>query len=836
MLACLISLVSATASYYGEPEELNWLHYDQTQQLSRLPPANDIVIIEIDDISLGTLGHWPWPRKIHGQLLDQLGQYGGGRAIVFDVLFPSTDPNAPASDRYFSQAIRNLGNVFFPIYFEALGHNGVIVESLPLPLFSRYAEGIGHIHFRTETDGVVRSVYLKQGIGTAHWPHISQAVAQYLYPKTSASPPGQRLSQPAAGSIGLTRDYFNLVPMPSREQGIRHFSYRDVLTGRIDDAFLRDKTIFIGSTATGLGDVLATPVGSMPGIELNAWLFHALRHQQLIQPASPIVRAAITFCVVLALVALLGRLSPRWFLLCTLLAIISIAFLSSATLLFANFWLPVAAAMLGVTLFFPLWSWLRAEHMLSFLRRELWQLNDRPEGSFIRTNPLRESRHFLQQLGLISNPDGQPTEAGIIASHNLSPQHDDPTFRQRFWPSVLQSQITTDDAVPEQDKRQGVELIAKTITQLSLARKKEAHSRQLIEQSLSGLQDAICITDICGQITYTNQRFRDWFLPDASRDKPTPLLTLLDQLVLKSNKSWEQVIKRILMEGNIFYEEAARRLQHEPATRSIHDENTDFLCQISLVRTGSEHKDTLIFAFTDVSRLKAAENARAEALSFLSHDLRSPMVSVLSLLEKIRLSGKPMDDRSRQHIEQLVRKNLDYAESFLQLSKASSLAESSLVPCDLHAVLDSAQVHAMALAAPRSIKVITERCDDEAWVLGDMSLLERSMNNLISNAIKYSSDNTAITLSLKQNGTEWVLAVRDQGAGIAPEDQENLFKRFQRRASDPNHGAGLGLNFVATVVRQLHGEVHVSSERTVGSTFSLHLPALNEADLLTHFS
>jgi signal transduction histidine kinase len=84
-----------------------------------------------------------------------------------------------------------------------------------------------------------------------------------------------------------------------------------------------------------------------------------------------------------------------------------------------------------------------------------------------------------------------------------------------------------------------------------------------------------------------------------------------------------QVLSSLYQTNKLFNDEAILKTLNEQ----------QFLCQASLVSINEEYNDTLILTFTDISQLKAAENARSEALSFLSHDLRSPMVSALAIFD-----------------------------------------------------------------------------------------------------------------------------------------------------------------------------------------------------------
>ena len=847
-LALLISLLSAYFAYTDKAQSLDWLYFDYTQQFSHLPPADDLVIIEIDDKSINALGRWPWPRSTHARLLEVL-TVANAQAVVFDVLFPDIDVSHPESDQRFAQAIQNNNRVILPIHFEMLGQQGLVVESPPHNLFYSKVNALGHVHLEAEADGVIRSVFLKEGVGVAYWPHLSLALLEQLKPSSSEPllVPGKRvkdLSQ-TVSPLNITRDYHNFLPMPSAGQGIRHYSYSDMINNVIDPNNLTDKLIFIGATAAGLGDILVSPVGNMNGVELNAWVFQALRHKLMIQNYSKQQVAVITFSVVLLCLLIMGRLSPRLFLLFSIFNISCLLALSSALLLYGSFWFPPASIVIGLALFFPLWSWLRAESVLRFLRQEIELLSTEISHSNMRVNRKRHAQQFLEQTGLLNITSKQQTPLGEQAIRTFYSGHADEHNIENFW----QQQLGKYDTALNTHKAggEGIELISRTISQLSVIKKNDLKHRQLIEKSLSRLQDAVCITDLCGEITFTNKRFKQWFDRDtlseglvSETENAHDLLAILGHIKLKSGLDWSQVLASLYQSGELFTGEAtiSINIQHSKKSASNYkitkNNHTELLCQASLVSINESHHDTLILTFTDITQLKAAENARADALSFLSHDLRSPMVSVLAILDNYQAeaSDHQLPAETIESIKTLVSKNLNYAESFLQLSRADALLETKMHPCDLHAVLDGAQVFAHALASAKSIKVITQRCDDDAWVLGDLALLERTLNNLISNAIKFSPAGSQLTLILEKDETEVQLSVVDQGQGIAPADQSGLFERFTRlKKSESTEGAGLGLNFVATVVQKHHGKITLDSELSVGSKFTIHLPFLSENDL-----
>ena len=117
--------------------------------------------------------------------------------------------------------------------------------------------------------------------------------------------------------------------------------------------------------------------------------------------------------------------------------------------------------------------------------------------------------------------------------------------------------------------------------------------------------------------------------------------------------------------------------------------------------------------------------------------------------------------------------------------------------------------------------------DEPVWIEGNGELLERALVNLLGNAIKYSNENTEVTMSVAVMANRVTINVRDQGFGIPEEELRHIFDPFFRSAEPKlaqNRGAGLGLRFVKTVVERHNGEVFVNSVWGAGTTFQLRLP------------
>ncbi|MDD3353374.1 PAS domain-containing sensor histidine kinase [Zoogloea sp.] len=236
-----------------------------------------------------------------------------------------------------------------------------------------------------------------------------------------------------------------------------------------------------------------------------------------------------------------------------------------------------------------------------------------------------------------------------------------------------------------------------------------------------------------------------------------------------------------------------------------------------------------VIGLADVTGMHEAQRGREDTMHFLSHDLRAPLASILTLIDAYQ------DDPARQsaqipRISRYARSALDLADGLFRLVRAEGVDPKDFVELDLAGLVDSAADEVWPQANARSIRLLVDTRDaerEESIVRGDFSLLRRAVINLLTNGIKYGKAGTALTLILNAEGPDWVIRVRDQGEGIPPEALPRLFQRFSRVAGEgPDHpaGVGLGLVIVKTVAERHGGSVAVDSTQGEGSTFTLRLP------------
>lgn len=234
----------------------------------------------------------------------------------------------------------------------------------------------------------------------------------------------------------------------------------------------------------------------------------------------------------------------------------------------------------------------------------------------------------------------------------------------------------------------------------------------------------------------------------------------------------------------------------------------------------------------DIHDVRAAVENDRVSLRHMVHDLRSPLATVLSLLEE-RLDAKSKADSGLfKDLHKLVDYSLRVAQDFTQLSRAGHLDSRDFVLLDVTDIVADAVDGIWHAARAKDIAIETGPCDEPAHTRGNRGMLLRAMVNVLDNAVKYSAGGTRVTVKVTVAG-EWVdVSFTDQGIGISEAAQERLFEPFfqvEARPQDASRGVGLGLPFVMEVLKQHGGQVLVQSTLGSGSCFTLRLPLVTAA-------
>lgn len=237
----------------------------------------------------------------------------------------------------------------------------------------------------------------------------------------------------------------------------------------------------------------------------------------------------------------------------------------------------------------------------------------------------------------------------------------------------------------------------------------------------------------------------------------------------------------------------------------------------------------MVLLIMDVTEKTASEKLRREFSANVSHELKTPLQSVLGYSE-IMLNGLVKeDDRPR-----FLRKIYDEAKNLLQLiddiiklSRLEEQQQDMLEKFNLRKVLEQA-VQRMADKASKNKITVNLECGAAEYLMqGIPSMLEEVFANLLDNAIKYNSPGGSVTMKVIEKENKWVISVADTGIGIAPEEKDRIFERFYRIDKSRHkavEGTGLGLSIVKHGIIFHKGTIKVLSAQGKGTEFVIKLP------------
>jgi signal transduction histidine kinase len=231
--------------------------------------------------------------------------------------------------------------------------------------------------------------------------------------------------------------------------------------------------------------------------------------------------------------------------------------------------------------------------------------------------------------------------------------------------------------------------------------------------------------------------------------------------------------------------------------------------------------------------LVEAEEGRAryqQTIQFVTHEMRTPLTAIQGSSELISRYGSMPEAKRKQMAEMINAESKRLARmisTFLSVERLSD-GESELKRdrFSLETLVDRCATRARVLADNKEIEIVTAHIP-EAILTGDEELMEYAVYNLLTNAVKYSSPHTRVTVYGDDGGSDRVrLSVRDQGMGMDKKEVGRIFEKFYRtkRAEQSGEaGTGIGLSIVEKIVTEHGGTIHVESEPGKGSTFTLTL-------------
>lgn len=239
--------------------------------------------------------------------------------------------------------------------------------------------------------------------------------------------------------------------------------------------------------------------------------------------------------------------------------------------------------------------------------------------------------------------------------------------------------------------------------------------------------------------------------------------------------------------------------------------------------------------------LKQANEFKKEVLAITTHDLRNPIGVILGFSD---LMNDAEDIETCKEYARNINQSASQMEELVSSFLTSTLNDSTeykltFSSFNFYELIFSIIKDFEILAAKKEQNIIFNFFNNQIYINSDRLKIKEIIENLISNAIKYSSEKTEIKISLDSDGNYIIIRVEDQGPGFTDSDKKKIFGKFQRLSAKPSgneSSTGLGLYITKTIIEKLNGTINLASSSCNGSVFIAKIPFQNESGCFDHQS
>jgi signal transduction histidine kinase len=242
----------------------------------------------------------------------------------------------------------------------------------------------------------------------------------------------------------------------------------------------------------------------------------------------------------------------------------------------------------------------------------------------------------------------------------------------------------------------------------------------------------------------------------------------------------------------------------------------------------NEMADTIV---GNMDKMKSVDLLRRELIANVSHDLRTPLAVLKGYIETLQMKRETLSETEKHEYLQITHDNVDKLSNLInQLFEYSKLEAEQVTPVKEPFSITELSHDLIAkfrvLAERKKIGLQLDNPEENCMVYADVSLVERALQNLIENAIKYTDSKGKVTLSLTKKGKNIEIDITDTGTGIPVSEQPFIFDRYKQvDKSAKKQGSGLGLAIVKKIMELHDTTITVLSKPKEGSSFIFNLPA-----------
>jgi PAS domain S-box-containing protein len=337
-----------------------------------------------------------------------------------------------------------------------------------------------------------------------------------------------------------------------------------------------------------------------------------------------------------------------------------------------------------------------------------------------------------------------------------------------------------------------------------------------VQSLLFSIMDGIIMIGEKGNLIFTNEPARRWVMDVAGRGKNFEFAWQS----LQEYPPWTDVLQPMIDdEKPSASEEFEFPVQGRPRWAQV-------LAQQVLTEKG--RRLGVMVVIRDVTQNKELDKMKEDFFNGITHDLRTPLAATIGYLGLTEMQMPETDPELGKLVtsaRQSAKRALGLVETILSLARLQAgKLQINRVPIQAQALVSKIANEMSFHAQAKQIAISYECADPDLWVYADSALIERVVENLAGNAIKYTMENGWVMLRAQAVDEGVEFSVEDNGRGIPPEAMKKLFGKFQQvKAEDRAAGFGIGLSFSKGIVEAHGSSIQVESEVDKGSRFSFVL-------------
>lgn len=388
----------------------------------------------------------------------------------------------------------------------------------------------------------------------------------------------------------------------------------------------------------------------------------------------------------------------------------------------------------------------------------------------------------------------------------------------------IEEKLVGDNTLRPEQRKQYTDVLEKLKETLA---KSEAAYNQLQEQSsevllqmqvlVSSKQDSLnALKELTLLLREKNQKIEEERALEAASFRNKIILFSIIALVFAFAAVYLFILSRKLEKQKQELAETLRQVQHQKS--QIEAQNT----QLQAQKEEIELKNI---------RLEDLDREKNSLMNIVAHDLKAPLNKVVGAAQLLPNLGELNEDQTEfvGMIKKVAFEGKKFIEDLLDINAIEQQKPEAIhwekIP--LKSFISSAIIGYKQQADGKKIELHFNAQLDGTEIDADRSYLNRIIDNLVSNAIKFSPQEKNIFITATENNQNVSISIKDEGPGISPEDQKKMFKKFQKLSARPTAGessTGLGLSIIKTLVERLNGEISVSSQLGQGTEFTVVLP------------